>query len=123
MSTIRIVLFTSLIVLSFVFTANGQIATFTGNNTDAAKRNLTIDDLFQIKRVTDPQISPDGKWVAYTVGGTSLKDEKSENQIWMIPTAGGDAIPMTMKGTSGSSPRWSPDGKYLAFLSARLEGK
>ena len=89
----------------------------------APKRNLTIDDLFQIKDVTEAQVSPEGKWVAYSVGSTSLKEEKSEGQIWMVPMAGGNPTPMTAKGSSASRPRWSPDGKYLAFLSARAESK
>ncbi len=87
------------------------------------KRNLTVDDLFQIKDVGDPQVSPDGKWVAYTVTATLFKEEKSETQVWMVPFAGGEPIPMTAKGNSASRPRWSPDGKYLSFLSARGEGK
>ncbi|MEK6687613.1 MAG: DPP IV N-terminal domain-containing protein, partial [Gemmatimonadota bacterium] len=61
--------------------------------------------------------------VAYVVGTTTLKDEKSESRIWMMPIAGGDPIPMTTKGGSASSPRWSPDGKSLGFLAARQEGK
>lgn len=89
----------------------------------APKRNLTIDDLFQIKYVSEAQVSPEGKWVAYSVGSTEPKEEKSETQTWIIPTAGGDPIPMTTKGSSASHPRWSPDGKYLAFLSARGESK
>ena len=87
------------------------------------KRNLTIDDFFKLKNVGSAQISPDGKWVAYTVRETDLKKDKSETQIWMIPMAGGEAIPMTVKGSSASSPRWSPDGKYLSILSARNDGK
>ncbi len=87
------------------------------------KRNLTVDDLFQIKDVGDPQVSPDGKWVAYTVTATLFKEEKSETQIWMVPFAGGEPIPMTAKGNSASRPRWSQDGKYLSFLSTRGEGK
>ena len=87
------------------------------------KRNLTVDDLFQIRDVHDPQVSPDGKWVAYAVSTTILKEEKSETQVWMIPFAGGEPVPMTAKGGSASRPRWSPDGKYLSFLAARGEGK
>ena len=93
-----------------------------GQPAEPQKRNLTVDDLFQIKRVGDPQISPDGKWLAYTVGTTDLKKEQSENRLWMIPIEGGDALPMTLEGSSASRPRFSPDGKYLAFLSARSEG-
>ena len=89
----------------------------------APQRNLTIDDLFQIKDVAEAQVSPEGKWVAYTVGSTNVKEERSEGQIWMVPAAGGDPIPMTAKGSSASHPRWSPDGKSLAFLSARGESK
>jgi dipeptidyl aminopeptidase/acylaminoacyl peptidase len=86
-------------------------------------RTLTVEDLFQLKDVGDPQISPDGKWVAYTVTTTSLKEEKSETQVWMIPFEGGEPIPLTAKGSSASHPRWSPDNKFLAFLAARGEQK
>jgi dipeptidyl aminopeptidase/acylaminoacyl peptidase len=81
-----------------------------------------VDDFFTLKEVSHAEISPDGKWVAYTVETRVLKDDKSETQIWMVPTSGGAAIPLTAKGESSSSPRWSPDGRYLAFLSARGEG-
>lgn len=82
-------------------------------------RSLTVDDLFEIRRVGDPQISPDGEWVAYTVRTTSLEDESSETRIWMISTGGGDPIPMTAKGYSASTPRWSPDGQYLSFTASK----
>jgi len=86
-------------------------------------RPITIDDLFQIREVQDPQLSPDARWIAYAVKTTSLKEDKSEERIWMVGASGGDEIPMTAEGVSSSHPRWSPDGKYLAFLSARQEGK
>src|ERR1700682_3523432 len=89
----------------------------------SAPRAITIDDLFQIREVQDPQLSPDAQWVAYTVKTATLKDDKSEERIWMVPTGGGDPVPMTAEHASSSQPRWSPDGKYLAFLSARDEGK
>jgi dipeptidyl aminopeptidase/acylaminoacyl peptidase len=86
-------------------------------------RPITIDDQFQIREVEGPRLSPDAEWVAYTVRTATLKEDKSEQRIWMVPFAGGDAIALTAEGVSSGHPRWSPDGKYLAFLSARHEGK
>jgi dipeptidyl aminopeptidase/acylaminoacyl peptidase len=88
----------------------------------AAKRNLALDDEFSIKEVSNPEISPDGKWVAYVVHTTNLKEDKHRSRIWMVPAAGGTAIPLTAESFSSSHPRWSPDGKCLAFLSARSKG-
>jgi dipeptidyl aminopeptidase/acylaminoacyl peptidase len=92
-------------------------------NAEESKRALTIDDLFKLKRVGNPQVSPEGEWVAYTITEVDLEKDKSETRVWMAPVAGGDAIPMTAKGSSASAPRWSPDGKYLSFLSSRNDGK
>lgn len=92
-------------------------------STPSAPRAITVDDVFEIRDVRDPQIADDGKWVAYTVATGSLKEDKSETRIWMAPTGGGEAIVMSAEGVSSSHPRWSPDGKYLAFLSKRNEGK
>jgi dipeptidyl aminopeptidase/acylaminoacyl peptidase len=89
----------------------------------SAPRAITIDDLFQIREVQDPQFSPDAQSVAYVVKTSTLKDDKDEERIWMVSASGGDPVPMTAEGVSSSHPRWSPDGKYLAFLSARNEGK
>src|ERR1700685_1543071 len=88
----------------------------------AGSRTLVVDDYFRIKEVGDPQISPDGKWVAYTVKTANLKEDKNRRRIWMVPTGGGMAIALTDENESSSHPRWSPDGKYLAFISAREEG-
>lgn len=84
-------------------------------------RPLGADDLFGVREVHDPQISPDAQLIAYTVASTSLKDDKNETRIWMIPTTGGDAIPLTAEGVTSDHPRWSPDGKFLAFLSSRKD--
>jgi Tol biopolymer transport system component len=84
----------------------------------AEKRAITFKDLISIHRVSDPQISPDGLWVAYTVATPDLDANRSASNIWIIPTAGGDARQLTRSGRD-LRPRWSPDGKTLAFLSSR----
>src|SRR5438445_5714721 len=88
-----------------------------------APRSITIDDFFQIRDVAQPEMSPDGQWVVYSVRTRMLKEDKNEQRLWMVSTHGGDPIPLTAEGVSSSHPRWSPDGKYLAFLSARNNGK
>jgi dipeptidyl aminopeptidase/acylaminoacyl peptidase len=107
---------TALLAASFPVTTSAQ-------KPPTLPRPVTIDDLFQIREVSDPQLSPDAQSIAYTVKTLLLKEDKSEERIWSVPNSGGDAIPMTAEGVSSSHPRWSPDGKYLAFLSARNEGK
>src|SRR5215469_15090670 len=87
----------------------------------SAPRPITVDDLSGVREVHDPQISPDGQFIAYTVSSTSLKEDKTETRIWMVPTAGGEAVPLTSEGVSSDHPRWSPDGEFLAFLSERKE--
>ena len=88
-----------------------------------APRAITIDDYFQIRAVSDPQLSPDAKWVTYTVQTAQLKEDKNEERIWMAPTVSGAPVALTAEGASSSHARWSPDGKFIAFLSARDEGK
>lgn len=91
--------------------------------TDTPARPMKVDDYFRFRDVGSPQISPDCRWVAYTIATTDLEEDSSETRIWMSPIDGGDAIPMTAKGKSAWQPRWSPDGRYLTFLSAAKEGK
>ncbi len=84
-----------------------------------AKRSIALDDLFKIKGVGDPQRSPDGKWVAYTVGTTDLEKDKRDTDLWMVGWDGGEEIRLTSSLDGESTPRWSPDGRYLAFLASR----
>jgi dipeptidyl aminopeptidase/acylaminoacyl peptidase len=99
----------ALVVAVFVSAASGQ----------TAKRPISLDDLFKIKSVGGPQRSPDGKWVAYTVGTTDLEKDKRNTDLWMVGWAGGEEIRLTSSPDGESTPRWSPDGRYLAFLASR----
>jgi dipeptidyl aminopeptidase/acylaminoacyl peptidase len=83
---------------------------------------LTTDHLFKLGTVSDPQPDPNNEWLAYTVSRSDLEEDKSLSRVWMVRAAGGDAVAMTAGAESSSHPRWSPDGRFLAFLSSRDDG-
>ncbi|MGH7223332.1 MAG: prolyl oligopeptidase family serine peptidase [Gemmataceae bacterium] len=83
------------------------------------KRPMTIDDLFRFKRVSDPQISPDGKHVVYVVGSVDLDGNKSSSSLWLAPTDKGEPRQLTNTTKKDRHQRWSPDGKHILFESNR----
>jgi dipeptidyl aminopeptidase/acylaminoacyl peptidase len=83
------------------------------------KRPMEIDDLSRIKRVSDPQLSPDGKQVAFVITEMDKPNNKSSSDIWIIPSTGGDPVRLTNAHKHDRHPRWSPDGKWIAFESNR----
>src|SRR4051812_45212892 len=84
---------------------------------EESPRPLKVDDIFALKSVGDPQISPDGAWVAYTVRWLDPKEDSADTDIYMVPYAGGVPLRLTSSAKAETHPRFSPDGRYLAFLS------
>jgi dipeptidyl aminopeptidase/acylaminoacyl peptidase len=83
-----------------------------------AKHPLAFDDLIKLQRISAPEVSRDGKWVAYGISTPDMEANRGVSNIWLVSTSGGDAIQLTQSGKD-SAPSWSPDGKTLAFLSGR----
>jgi dipeptidyl aminopeptidase/acylaminoacyl peptidase len=84
-------------------------------------KRMTFDDVIALKSVSDAQISPDGKWVAYVVSKADMIADASDPDIYLVSASGGDPIRLTTSKKADSSPRWSPDGNWIAFISARDE--
>jgi dipeptidyl aminopeptidase/acylaminoacyl peptidase len=85
---------------------------------EAAKHAITFDDLIAMHRIAEPRLSPDAKWVVYTVATPDMEANRNAMNLWMMAVAGGDAVQLTQSGKD-SSAKWSPDGKTIAFLSSR----
>ncbi len=98
------------------------LSLFPNPSFSAQKRAITFDDFVALKTVGDPQLSPDGKWAAYTVTTISLQDNRGVARVWLTEVATGQSRQVTQGPGSDRSPRWSPDGQALAFLSSRQNG-
>ena len=83
----------------------------------AVRRTLTPDDFYLIQDLSDPQVSPDGQWVAYVVTTNDREADEARGAIWMVSWDGRERLALTAAAEGIGKPRWSPDGRYLAFMS------
>jgi len=90
---------------------------------NAQRRVPTVDDLLNVKSLGGVQISPDGKWVAYTVTETDFKQNAYVSHIWLADVTTGKTLQLTRGEKSSSNPQWSPSGEWLAFASNRVGDK
>ena len=86
------------------------------------KRTLRPGDIYRLQNLSDANISSDGKWVAYTVSTIDSAKDKKNSDIWMVSIDGKETVQLTNTPDNESSPRWSPDGKYISFTATRLGG-
>ncbi len=84
-----------------------------------SKQPLTFRDLLKVQRISDPQVSPDGKWIAFSVSTPDLNSNTMRSHIWRVSTSGGEPRQLTSGNGSDERPRWSPDSNSIAFISDR----
>ncbi|MGE0556118.1 MAG: prolyl oligopeptidase family serine peptidase [Gemmatimonadales bacterium] len=86
-----------------------------------AQRPMTPDDVLTLRQVSSAQISPDGRWVAYVVSAVDLKANAANADLWLVSADGGEPFRLTTSAKGDNQPKWSPDGKWIGFLSSREE--
>lgn len=87
-----------------------------------AKRLLRPGDIYRLQTMNDANISPDGQWIAYTISTVDSAKDKRNSDIWMVSRDGNQTVQLTSSPDNESTPRWSPDGKYISFQATRLGG-
>jgi dipeptidyl aminopeptidase/acylaminoacyl peptidase len=106
-------------IVVMVVVATASVAARVAAGQTAEKRAITFKDLISLHRVGEPQISPDGNWIAYSVATPDLEANRSVRDIWVVAAGGGGEARQLTRGGSDTRARWSPDGKKLAFISGR----
>jgi Tol biopolymer transport system component len=106
-----------ILIFVSVFTCTALVASHSEAQTH--KRQVTPEDLFSLREASDVRVSPTGISIAFALSSIDRVNNREVSNIWTIPTRGGPAEQVTVGAFNDSSPRWSPDGRYIAFSSNR----
>jgi dipeptidyl aminopeptidase/acylaminoacyl peptidase len=90
-----------------------------GADSAAQRRPVAVDDQFRFQDVGNPELSPDGEWIVYSVTTTDVAADRRNTDLWKVKWDGSSRSQLTFSPESETSPKWSPDGKYISFLSSR----
>lgn len=83
------------------------------------KRPINPKDIYRLQTISDPQVAPDGKWITYSVSAVDTTKDKRNSDLWMVSWDGKESVQLTNGPESESRARFSPDGKYISFISSR----
>lgn len=120
--TFRIRLIVAALVVFAVSALQAQTLTPSYERVEEELRPITVEDMYKFGRVADPQPSPNGESVLYTVTWYDMEANKSNTDIYKVPVKGGESLRLTTDGGYDGMPRWSPDGNTIAFISSRMDG-
>src|ERR1017187_10151935 len=107
------------ITFAFLLLSSFGFAPFGTAQAAPAKRPMTFDDMMKMKRLGETVVSPDGKWLAYSVTTVNLAENSKTADLWLQAIADGDPVPLAVVKPGDGGPQFSPDGKRILFLSGR----
>ena len=115
------VLLSCLFIVPLAAAQPGPAPSASATPTPAARPPFTADDLVRLRRVSDPQVSPDGRWVAFTLRETDIDANRGRTDLWLLELGAPNPLVrrLTQNAAGDTNPRWSPDSRSLYFLSTR----